>query len=365
MKSPIKVLHVLLDDRVGGSHSRIFSIAEGLKEENIEYILALPDGRGEAHECAKDAGITAYPCELGTPHFIKDFRDFMLNIHYIYNFLPSIHSLIKIIERENIDIVHLNGILCLQGAIAAKFMRRPVVWHLLGTLFPNYFIRGLRPFIKFSADKVVNVSNATREYYLIDSDIEDRIIYEPVNMNVFNQDSIHDEQKAKLRKELGIGHNEIILGAVGNLGWVKGYENLIEAVAIIRKKYKRIKLLITGKILDTQMEYYSRLKKITSSFGLDGDVRLLGWRTDIPEILSIMDIFILPSLKEGTPISILVTPGDAFEIALSILNLLESTKMRYEMGEKARETIKKKFSLESCVKAHKELYKEVLRCKDQ
>jgi len=394
MKSPIKVLHVLLDDRVGGSHSRIFSLAEGLKEENIEYILALPDGGGEAHECAKDAGITAYPCELGTPHFIKDFRDFMLNISYIYNFLPSIHSLIKIIERENIDIVHLNGLLCFQGAIAAKFMRRPVVWHLLGTLFPNYLIRSLRPFIKFSADKVVNVSNATREYYLIDSDIEDRIIYEPVNMNVFNQDSIHDEQKAKLRKELGIGHNEIILGAVGNLSWVKGYENLIEAIAIIRKRYKRIKLLITGKILDTQMEYYSRLKKITSSFGLDGDVHLLGWRTDIPEILSIMDIFILPSLKEGTPISILeamsmkvpviasrvggipeqvidsetgilVQPGDAFEIALSILNLLESTKMRHEMGEKARETIKKKFSLESCVKAHKELYKEVLRCKDR
>lgn len=391
MRPRIKVLNVLLDDRIGGSHSRIFSMSGELKKENIEYIIAMPDGNGEAHEYAKVAGITSYPCELGTPHFIRDFKTFLLNIRYLYRFIPCILSLIKIIKSEDVKIVHLNGLLCIQGAIAAKLMRRPIVWHLYyGTIYPKYLIKGLRTIIKLAADKVVNISGGTRKYFMMDSSIEDTIIYEPVDLKVFNPDSISQERRNMLKGELGIDEKEIILGTVGNVTWVKGYENMIEALAIIKKKYKRIKLLITGKILDTQMEYYSRLKKIASSFGLDGDVHLLGWRTDIPEILSIMDIFILPSLKEGTPISILeamsmkvpviasrvggipeqvidcetgilVTPGDAFEIALSILNLLESTKMRYEMGEKARKIVKKKFSLESCVKAHKELYREILK----
>jgi len=389
MKPQIKVLNVLLDDRVGGSYSRIFHMSRQLRKENIEYIIALPDGNGEAHEYAKVAGITSYPCELGTPHFIRNFRTFLLNIIYLYRFIPCIFSLVKIIKSEGIRIVHLNDLLCLQGAIAAKLTRKHVVWHLFGTIYPKYLIRRLRPIIKLTADNIVNISISTQEYYMIDSDIEDTIIHEPVDLKVFDPDSISQERRNMLKRELCIDEKEIILGAVGNLSWVKGYENLIEAMAIIKKKYNGIKLLIAGKILDTQMGYYKRLKGIVSSLGLDSHVYFLGVRRDIPEILSIMDIFILPSLQEGTPISILeamamkipviasriggipeqvidgetgilVDPGDASTIALSILNLLESSERRHEMGENAREIIKRKFSLESCVKAHKEMYREVL-----
>jgi len=391
MRPRIKVLNVLLDDRIGGSHSRIFSMSGELKKENIEYIIAIPDGNGEAHEYAKVAGITSYPCELGTPHFIRDFKTFLLNIHYLYRFIPCILSLVKIIKSEDVKIVHLNGLLCIQGAIAAKLMRRPIVWHLYcGTIYPKYLIKGLRPIIKLAADKVVNISGGTRKYFMMDSYIEDTIIYEPVDLKVFNPDSISQEKRNMLKGELGIDEKEIILGTVGNVTWVKGYENMIEALSIIKKKYKGIKFLIVGKILNTQIGYYRRLKEIVSSFGLDSHVHFLGVRRDIPEILSIMDIFILPSLQEGTPISILeamamkipviasriggipeqvidgetgilVDPGDAFAIALSILNLLESSERWHEMGENAREIIKRKFSLQNCVRAYKELYKELLK----
>ncbi len=395
MRPRIKVLNVLLDDRIGGSHSRIFSMSGELKKENIEYIIAMPDGNGEAHEYAKVAGITSYPCELGTPHFIRDFKTFLLNIRYLNRFIPCILSLVKIIKSEDVKIVHLNGLLCIQGAIAAKLMRRSIVWHLYyGTIYPKYLIKGLRTIIKLAADKVVNISGGTRKYFMMDSYIEDTIIYEPVDLKVFNPDSISQERRNKLKGELGIDEKEIILGTVGNVTWVKGYENLIEALAIIKEKYKGIKFIIVGKILDTQMGYYRRLKEIVSSFGLDSHVHFLGVRRDIPEILSIMEIFILPSLQEGTPISILeamamkipviasriggipeqvidgetgilVDPGDASAIALSILNLLESSERRHEMGENARELIKRKFSLESCVKAHKEMYREVLSRKSR
>lgn len=389
MKFHIKVLHVLLDDRIGGSHSRIFSLSPELKKEGIEYILAMPDKGGEAHKYAKEIGLNLYKCELCTPHFVKDFKDFLLNIEYIYKFIPSVCSLIRVIKLEKVDIVHLNDIICIQGAIAALFTRKPVVWHLLGTLYTSFFIKLMRPFIKFSVDEIVNVSKATRDYYLKDLFIKERIIYEPVNLEKFNPNLIPDEKIEKLKKDLGIRDEEITIGAVGNLTWVKGYENLIEAIAIVSKKYKNIKLLIAGKILDTQIEYFKRLKKLASSFGLNKKINFLGWRTDTPEILSLMDIFVLPSKMEGTPISILeamsmsipviacdvggvheqiidgetgilVSPNEPSEIALAILNLLESSKKRKEMGDKAREFARKKFSIGSCVRAHKKLYREVL-----
>jgi glycosyltransferase involved in cell wall biosynthesis len=391
MKSYIKVLHVFLDDRVGGAHSRFFSIFHNLKSDGIESIMVLPDGNGEANKLACDAGITSYKCKLGTPHYIRNFKSVILNIKYIFNLTSSIVSLIKIIKSENIDIVHINGLLAFQGAIASLLCRKRLVCHLFYPyLFPGYIIKMLSLLLKISADKVIHISLTTKKHFKINSGVSDTIIYEPVNLEKFNPDKIPHEKIRELKKDFGIRDEEIIIGTVGNLTWVKGYENLIEAVAIVSKKYKNIELLIAGKILDTQIEYYQRLKKLVSSFGLNKKVNFLGWRTDTPEILSLMDIFVLPSIMEGTPISILeamsmkipviasdvggiheqiidgetgilVSPNEPSEIALSILNLLESSKKRKEMGDKARKLARKKFSIESCAKAHKKLYREVLR----
>ncbi|MBN1694073.1 glycosyltransferase family 4 protein [candidate division WOR-3 bacterium] len=389
MKKKIKVLNVLLDDRIGGAHIRIFRIAKKLKERGIEYSLAAPKGKGETSDYAGKAEINVYRCSLGTPHFIRNSETLFLNISYIINFIPSIYCLAKIIKKKEIDIVHLHGLLNLKGALAALFTKRLIVWHFHETLYPQFLIKILRPFTNFAAENLVHISKNTRNYYLTDPNPKEVLIYEPVDTEEFGLASIKKERKVNLRKELNISENDIVLGSVGNISWVKGYENLIISMGALKKKHKNLKLLIIGKILSTQAGYYKQLKRLASSMGLEQDIYFLGQRDDIPQLLSLTDIFILPSLTEGTPLSILeamsmklpviasrvggvpevvsdgktgllVNPGNPDEITDAVLKLLKNPKIRKEMGAKARKIAKKKFALEHCVREHEKLYKRLI-----
>jgi glycosyltransferase involved in cell wall biosynthesis len=390
MKKEIKVLNVLLDDRIGGAHIRIFRITKKLKERGIEYSQAVPKGNGEAPDYARKAGVTVYRSGLGTPHFIRNFKTFILNINYLINFIPSIYSLTRIIKQKEIDIVHLHGLLNFQGALAALFTKRLIVWHFHETLYPKFLINILRLFTNFAADSIVHISENTRNYYLTGPSSKEVLIYEPVDIENFDLTSIKKEKKDNLRKELNLRCDDIVLGSVGNISWVKGYENLIVSMGELKKKYKNLKLLIIGKILSTQAGYYRRLTRLVSSLGLERDIYFLRQREDIPQLLSLMDIFILPSITEGTPLSIMeamsmklpviasrvggipevvsegktgliVNPGNPDEITNAVLNLLKDPKTRKEMGVKAREIAKKKFSLEHCVKGHEKLYKKLMK----
>jgi len=390
MKKEIKVLNVLVDDRIGGAHVRIFRIARKLKERGIEYSQAVPNGNGESPDYLKKAGVTVYRCGLGTPHFIRNFETFFLNIRYITDFIPSVYSLIRIIKLKKIDIVHLHGLLNFQGALAALLTRRSIVWHFHETLYPKFLVDITRPFTRFAADSFVHISKNTRDYYRLGSSFKEALIYEPADTKNFNPSSVKKEEKVNLRKELNIRSDDIVLGSVGNISWVKGYENLIISMGTLKKKHRRLKLLIIGKILSTQIGYYERLKQLVSSQGLERDIFFLGIREDIPQLLSIMDVFVTPSLTEGTPLSIieamsmklpviasrvggipelisdgetglLINPGNPDEITEAVLNLLKNPERRKEMGRRAREVAKKKFSPERCVKGHEELYKKLMK----
>lgn len=392
MKKEIKVLNVSLDDRIGGAHIRIFRIARKLKERGIEYSQAVPNRNGESPDYVRKAGVTVYRCGLGTPHFIRNFKTFFLNISYLINFIPSIYYLVRIIKIKEIDIVHLHGLLNFQGALAALFTKRLVVWHFHETLYPKFLIDILRPFTRFVADSIIHISKNTKNYYLTNAGFKELIIYEPVDIENFDPAFIAQERKLDLMKKLNITEENIVLGSVGNITWVKGYENLIVSMGTLKKKYKKLKLLIVGKILSTQAGYYNHLKRLVSSLGLERDIHFLGIREDIPQLLSLMDIFILPSITEGTPLSIieamsmklpviasrvggipevvsdgktgiLVNPGNPDEITDAVLNLLEDSKRRREMGVRAREVAKMKFSLEHCVRGHEKLYKKLMRNK--
>jgi len=373
MKKEIKVLNVLLDDRIGGANLRIFRIAGKLKERGIAYSQAVPNGDGESPDYAGKAGVTVYRCGLGTPHFIRNVKTFFLNINYLINFIPSIYYLAKIIKQKEIDIVHLHGLLNFQGALAALFTKRTVVWHFHETLYPKFLINILRPFTGLAADSIVHISENTRNYYLTGPSSKEVLIYEPVDIEKFEPALIKKQEKIDLRKELKLNQDDIVLGSVGNISWVKGYENLIMSMGKLKKKYKNLKLLIIGKILSTQAGYYKHLKRLVCSLGLERDIYFLGIKEDIPQLLSLMDIFILPSLTEGTPLSIMEAMSMKLPVIASRVGgipevvsdgktgLLEDSKTRKEMGLRAREVVKKKFSLEHCVRGHEKLYKKLMR----
>lgn len=111
---------------------------------------------------------------------------------------------------------------------------------------------------------------------------------------------ITKEDRVNKRKELGIKEKDIVFTYVAELNRNKNQIFLIEVIEKLKKEYKNIKLLLVGNC-NNKKYYEEEIKKRK----LVDEVVLLGKRKDIPEILSITNIYLASSIREGLPVNIM------------------------------------------------------------
>ncbi len=101
----------------------------------------------------------------------------------------------------------------------------------------------------------------------------------------------------KIRSGLGI-EDRIVIGHVGRYSYTKNQEFLVRCFAKSRKRNRDLYLILMG-----QGENIASVQKLVDKLGMNENVRCFGWRDDIPDFLQAMDVFCLPSVFEGLPIS--------------------------------------------------------------
>lgn len=384
----MKVLNVVLSNRIGGPQIRVLSVAKELRKYGIETIMLSPKEEGDFAQIARNGNFKAYQISL-----FRLRRSVLLNFKLLFTFPLTVFAIVKIINRENIDIIHVNGLLSFQAPMAALLTRKKVVWHLISSLYPKNLVSCLMPFIKIIADQIVVVAEKLGEYYLgskpKSTDINVSIIYECVDVDKFDTFTVSKNVIDKLKKEFNINHCEKIVGCIGNINPAKGYEYFIESASFVKKEIDNVKFLIVGDISDPQKNYYyQKLKNLVGSLKMEQDIIFTGKQNDIPQILSLFDVFLLTSISEGTPLVILeamamekpvaatdvgavseqilngesgiiVPPKNPKAIAEAVIYLLEHADERIRMGKKAREQVKEIFSLERCVEEHIKLYENI------
>ncbi len=112
-----------------------------------------------------------------------------------------------------------------------------------------------------------------------------------VNTLEFNPERYSTEEKSALRLKLGINPNQLLIGYVGRVSKRKGCEELYTAFTSIHEEYPFTKLLMVGH-LDCSQEFEQRIKTHPA-------ILYLGWSDEIPLLMSVMDLFVLPSWQEG------------------------------------------------------------------
>jgi glycosyltransferase involved in cell wall biosynthesis len=196
--------------------------------------------------------------------------------------------------------------------------------------------------------------------------------------------SIAADENRRLRTELGIASTDPVIGVVGSLYPVKGHHHLLAAVPQVLRVYPQATFLIVGK-----GDLEDSLREEVMRRGLERAVRFLGYREDVPNLLSIMDIFVLPSLSEGLSLALLeamaagkpvvatnvggnpelvrdgvtgfsVPPQDPDAIAGGILSLLGDERRRKIFGDNGRQRVKQYFSLEAMADNYQKLYETCL-----
>lgn len=382
----IKVLVIQPFDVLGSIQNRSLVVAQRLKDYNVETVFVSPRN---GHSFTKEAlrkGFKVYKtCSL-RPVFLRDVRSLLHVIGFIKSFPKSLVETYKVIKKEQPDIVQVNGFVCIQEAmIVALTCRRKFIWNLIGTLYPRVVIVAFLPLIRLAFRRVF-VSQKLIRYYFGKSN--DKVIYEPVNTDKFNPNRVNVNKLEALRKALSIQSTPVV-GFVGFISPVKGLEYLIKSIKqLVKEKNFKIKLVIVGGVPPFQAAYYLKLKNLVHELGLDEDVIFAGYvkHGKIPLILTLFDVFVLPSLQEGTPVcileamamerpviasdvggvselvmdgitGILVPPRDETQLAESIIHLVKNKELSRSMGRRGRSLVMEKFSEHRCVLAYYDLYK--------
>jgi glycosyltransferase involved in cell wall biosynthesis len=185
------------------------------------------------------------------------------------------------------------------------------------------------------------------------------------------------------RIELNIPEDTFIVGSIGRLTEQKGYCYLLSAAQIILNKISNVHFLLVG-----DGEDLSKLELLSRELGISSNITFLGPRSDIVELLQIMDIFISSSLWEGlpsvvlesmaagTPViatdipgsnelihdqvnGLLVQPGNPEILADAIIYLLNNDQKRKSFSYLSLEKVRM-FSIETVTEQYEELYKTYL-----
>lgn len=379
------VLVCLTDSRIGGPQIRSLSIARLLREHGIETSFLFPPGEDDFAERLISDGFSVYRPDFSCVHPPKDIAK---NLKYVSTFPVSVYRILNCIRNVDPDLVHVNMSFNFQASVAAHLSDAKTLWHLNDVTAPWPISYAVAASAKILADTIVVSSNIVNRYYFDNQWNKSEIIYPIVDTKKYNPHRNLSGKNA-LREELSVDASTPIVGSIGNINKLKGYEYLLRAVHYVVDNYGPVCVPIAGAKLDTQREYYHHLTQLRTELGLDDTVFFLGRRSDIPQLLSAFDVFVMPSVTETGPMTLMeamamekpivttnvgivreqfehgehglvVPPENAGRLGEAVCGILEETKKLTEYGKSARIRAKNTFSVDNAVDRHIRVYQSTI-----
>ncbi|MCX8010118.1 MAG: glycosyltransferase family 4 protein, partial [Ignavibacteria bacterium] len=128
------------------------------------------------------------------------------------------------------------------------------------------------------------------------------VIHNAVDLERFNPARVNPY---KIKEEFNFKPADFIFCSIARLSPGKGHEEIIEAVRIVSLKHKNIKVMFVGEAEESELDYKARLIDTIEKYNLNKYFIFAGFRKDIPEILSAIDVFLFPSRDEAFGIALI------------------------------------------------------------
>jgi len=209
-------------------------------------------------------------------------------------------------------------------------------------------------------------------------------IYNGIETNSYDPASGADGS-SRFRAGMGFRPEDRLVGAIGRMVWQKGFEYLIRGIPDVLKACPQARFLFVG---DGPLR--ESLQALSSRLGSGGSVFFTGFQRDIRDILSALDVCVIPSLREGFPMvtleamamarpivatridgvteqmtdgreGFLVPPEDPTALARAVSTVLLDRSLAQEMGRQARLTVERKFPVERMVAETERVYQSLIR----
>ena len=360
-KRKVNILYLLTSFSIGGAEKVVARTVRKLSPAKYNItVAALKKGSGRLISELEASNVSAI--DLG------------MRFKYDITVIWKLYSLLK---RERIDLIYaylFHPIFL--SRIIGRIAKIPIILssERVTSDAENLLRLKLNKLTCKYSDKITTVSQTVYKSYKVIGIPESKLltIYNGIEVDRFIC-------KAFQRRT----NNSYIIGCTGRLHSKNGYKYLIEAANILRNFNLRYRFIGDG-------EEMIALKQQVAKMKLDNRIEFLGYRSDIPEQLTTLDIYVQPSIYEGMPNSVLeamasglpviatnvggtpevvidnqtgflIPPKDPSAIAEKIMYIIEHPNLVKQIGQNARAYIEKTFSVDSMVKKTDDLFETAIR----
>lgn len=213
----------------------------------------------------------------------------------------SYKQLSKLIKSEKIDLIYSNSNSNIIGGILRKTHQVQHIWHIHEIIAkPKWFGRLIEFYIKKTEDSVLCVSEAVRNNLPHIKPEKLKLLYNGINISQF------EKADYDLKAELGLSNEKILIGMVARVNKWKGQFYFLEIASLLHKKYPNLHFVMAGDTFTGYEFLYKEIKESIQKLGLGDVVSDIGFRADVADVLSGIDIFALPSiLPDPLPTTVL------------------------------------------------------------
>jgi glycosyltransferase involved in cell wall biosynthesis len=295
-------------------------------------------------------------------------------------------DLVALIRARGARILHVHGYAAADfGRLAARATGTRLVLH-------EHFADPRMPGYQALADRLLRsythgaiaVSGSTRDFLVRQRFVPAervRLIWNGAPLDEFAP--VARERALALRRRLGLAEDAVVFGTIGRLNAQKGHVFLLEAAARVLKQHPKARLLVVG-----DGDLAAELRERAKALGISGLTTFAGHRSDVPELLGVLDLFCISSLYEGTPLALfeamaagkaivstavdgcrevlregetglLVPPADAAALAGALERVIGDAGLRLALGTQAREA-SRHYDVLACVESMQAFYDELL-----
>lgn len=375
------VLHIIDTMDCGGAQELLVLLARVTPRDRYPTSVAVIQPAAELAGRLRAEGVKVHLLNHERPSITNPIKFF----RYVSNVVSDIR---RICRLESISILHCHlSDAEFTGILAGRISGVPSILDTVHTplMIPErfaldprtYMRRYLGPMMLNLADWVIAVSAETGKA-LEGLGIDPRRIRVVENgIDVLAYGMAPNEA---LKAELGVAPGDVVLSTMARLTKQKGHEFLIAAMPAILERCPAVRLLLLG-----EGELREPLANQARALGVEGRISFLGVRSDIPDVLAQTDVFVLPSLWEGTSLALLeamasgkpivatdidgnrpllqsgrdcllAPPGEPSPLAEAVLRLIEDRELAQRLGETARKECLERFDIRAMFRTYETLW---------
>lgn len=369
MPTPLRILHVQKATGIAGAERHLLTLLARLDRSRfaLEFLLLMEN----------EDDIREYR------HLLEGIGVPTVTVKIRGNMDPRcLRQVVRMIRDGSYDIVHTHLVHGdLYGTVAAKLAGVPHVvsskhgYNDFETNSRAYRINGV---LQRYVDAVITISEALQEKVQRFEGLPKEKM-RTIHYGLPPAAAASDARR-RVRDELAIAPEQFLIGCVGRFVNFKGFKYLIRAAARLKDRVPGVAVIVAG---DGPLR--GELQSEIRDRGVESVVRLIGWRSDIHDLMAAVDLFVMPSLGEGfglvlleamaqrTPIvatrsmsvpeividgvtGCLVNPADDIDLARGIEELERDPILRKQMGEAGYERLRREFSVEAMVTKTERVY---------